>query len=86
MARMLLPLPVRRRLRQALLEKNTTHLQNSSADATSRVLPSQAEVDIYTTKVVFSIEKACRILGYDPKISFAEGMEYTSAWIKWGRL
>jgi nucleoside-diphosphate-sugar epimerase len=43
---------------------------------------------MYTTfdKVVFPIDKARRLLGYDPKIDFTEGMKRTAAWIEWARL
>jgi nucleoside-diphosphate-sugar epimerase len=85
-ARTLLPASTRHRLRQMLLSDNTSSLRGNGAETKARPLPSQAEVDIYTTNVVFSIEKARRMLGYDPKISFAEGMERTAAWIRWARL
>lgn len=88
MARMLLPAPTRRLLRQRLLSENTSDAPSSSAQSTSPPPLSQAEVDMIATfdKVVFSIEKARRMLGYDPQIDFAEGMERTAAWIKWARL
>jgi nucleoside-diphosphate-sugar epimerase len=36
--------------------------------------------------VVFSIEKARRVMGYHPSVDFVEGMERTAAWIQWARL
>jgi len=86
MARVLLPVPTRHLWRERLLGENTNGLRDSNTGPTAPSLPSQAEVDIYTTNVVFSIEKARRILGYNPQIDFAKGMERTSAWIRWARL
>lgn len=86
MARMLLPAPTRHLLRRMLLSEDTSGSPSSSTQ--SRSLLSQAEVEMITIfgKVVFGIEKARRVLGYDPQIDFTEGMERTAAWIKWARL
>ena len=60
---------------------------NGAPPASPSVL-SQAEVDMFATfdKVAFSIEKARRVLGYNPKFDFEAGMERMAAWIKWARL
>jgi nucleoside-diphosphate-sugar epimerase len=88
MARGLLPASIRRRLKQRLLSENTNGVSISHAQPASPPVLSQAEVDMFATfdKVVFSIEKARRVLGYDPKFDFETGMERTAAWIKWARL
>ena len=85
-AKTLLPAPARRLLRQTLLREKIDGNPDSRAQQESSHLPSQAELDVYTANVVFSVEKARRLLGYDPSIDFAEGMERTTAWIKWARL
>jgi hypothetical protein len=83
-ARAVLPAPTRCLLRQWLLHPKLDDTPNNHVQ--SDYLPSQGELDIYTTDVVFSIDKARRVLGYVPKIDCAEGMERTTAWIKWARL
>lgn len=50
-----------------------------------RLLP-RGLARIYASSAVFSVEKARRVLGYDPAINFSEGMDRTQAWIKWARL
>ncbi len=40
----------------------------------------------FASTTVFSIEKARRILGYEPKIDFPTGMRLTTAWMKWAGL
>ncbi|QYO62428.1 hypothetical protein [Leptolyngbya sp. 7M] len=35
-----------------------------------------------TRAYAYSIEKACTQLGYQPKISFDEGMRYTAEWLQ----
>jgi len=47
---------------------------------------SQGQIDLYTTNVLYNIDKARRMLDYHPRIDFARGMELTSAWMKWARL
>jgi len=44
------------------------------------------EVRFYSCNVVFSIERARRILGYEPEIPFSDGMRRTAAWIRWMKL
>jgi nucleoside-diphosphate-sugar epimerase len=41
----------------------------------------QAIVEFYSHRVVFDIEKSKRLLGYEPKISFEEGMALTRQWL-----
>ena len=84
----LLPSPVRRSLRQRLLGKSMNDLSNRHVQSPARPLLSRDEVAMFTVfdKVAFGIEKARRVLGYDPKFDFAEGMERTASWIKWARL
>ncbi len=60
--------------------------EDEVAQPRARSILSQDEVNIYSVNVTFSIEKARRKLGYDPRISFAEGMARTTAWIRWARL
>jgi nucleoside-diphosphate-sugar epimerase len=40
----------------------------------------------FQDKCVFEIEKAKKILGYSPKISFTQGMKLTKQWLKYARL
>ena len=59
----------------------------AAVDAGSSIaLPCEAEQRIQTSRVAFSIEKARRVLGYEPAIDFGEGMERTRLWIDWARL
>jgi nucleoside-diphosphate-sugar epimerase len=83
-----LPASTRRWLRQKLLGKNVNGSSSTDAQPAPRPLLSREEVSMYSTfdKVVFRIDKARGVLGYDPEINFSEGMERTAAWIKWARL
>lgn len=42
---------------------------------------ARSSVDFYSHRVVFDIEKSKRLLGYEPKISFEEGMALTRQWL-----
>lgn len=89
-ARSLLPSPARRLLRQKLLGGNANGGPRDGAERASQSDPvlSQAEVNMFTAyeNVAFSVEKARRLLGYDPRFGFAEGMRRTAAWMQWARL
>jgi len=84
LSRVLLPGSTRRLLRKTL-SNNTSSTAQSDARNGWRPLLSENEVNVYTVRVVFSIEKARSKLGYNPRISFAEGMERTTAWIRWAQ-
>ncbi len=42
---------------------------------------ARSSVDFYSHRVVFDIEKSKKLLGYEPKISFEEGMRRTQQWL-----
>jgi nucleoside-diphosphate-sugar epimerase len=46
---------------------------------------SEDDVRFYSCQIVFSIEKARKMLGYSPTISFDEGMRRTAEWLQWMR-
>jgi nucleoside-diphosphate-sugar epimerase len=85
-AQLLLPEGTRQRIRRRVLGKGGERSGVSPAVNGRRGVPSPGKVDIYANKVVFSIDKARQVLGYDPRVSFAEGIEQTIAWMKWARL
>lgn len=45
-------------------------------------IPDAETWAIQTNSVEFSIERARRVLGYEPRISFARGMELTEEWLR----
>jgi nucleoside-diphosphate-sugar epimerase len=45
-------------------------------------MPDAAKVAIQSSDVFFSIEKARRLLGYSPRIEFAEAMQRTEQWLR----
>jgi sterol-4alpha-carboxylate 3-dehydrogenase (decarboxylating) len=42
---------------------------------------ARASVEFYSHAVVFNIEKSKRLLGYEPRVSFEEGMRRTREWL-----
>lgn len=87
LARPLLPESARRALRKlATREEVKPQRPGTAAQEPELPLPIQAEIDIYTSQVHFQIDKARRLLGYEPHIDFAEGMARTATWIQWARL
>jgi hypothetical protein len=41
---------------------------------------------LFAARSVASIEKAGRLLGYEPRVGFEEGMRLTEAWARWANL
>ena len=71
---------------QPLRVKAVSSGESAGASAKRKSIPSRGKVDIYSSNVVFRIDKARDILGYHPRVSFADGIEQTIAWMKWARL
>jgi len=86
------PGDIRQRVKRAASSGNGAKPQSApvAATATAPARPviglSQHDVSLFTCPVVFKAEKARKMLGYDPKIDFAEGMRRTAEWIKWMKL
>ena len=87
LARVLLPAAGRRWLRQRVLPRTDSDPAAPAAGSV-RGLLTREEVGMYTTfdQVVFSIDKARRMLDYAPALDFAAGMARTAAWAEWARL
>jgi nucleoside-diphosphate-sugar epimerase len=49
-------------------------------------LPSEQTLSLYRAHAFVRIDKARRILGYEPNFDFARGMEITSRYIRWANL
>jgi nucleoside-diphosphate-sugar epimerase len=81
-AQTVLPAAARAAVRRSLMGEEHVAVP----EAPPAAFPSPAELDIYTTDVVFEIDKARRLLSYKPRIDFDEGMRRTGAWIQWARL
>ncbi|MBI5652569.1 MAG: NAD(P)-dependent oxidoreductase, partial [Chloroflexi bacterium] len=45
-------------------------------------LVAKSSIEFYSHRIVFDISKATRLLGYQPRISFAEGMRRTEEWLR----
>lgn len=50
------------------------------------LLPSPWITRLYMAKGVCKIDKARRLLGYEPQVSLEEGMRLTEAWLRYNRL
>lgn len=85
MARGLSP-DVRRLIRGAASISKGHGMDGERIGRESRPPLSKDEVRFYSCNVVFSIEKARRMLGYEAKINSADGMRRTAEWIRWMRL
>jgi nucleoside-diphosphate-sugar epimerase len=49
-------------------------------------LPSNDLVELYSSQSRFSNEKIKKVLGYNQRITFEEGMDLTCSWLRYQRL
>ena len=86
-ARVLLPRKVREPLRRRVVAGaagNGGPASGGGSDAPPDVSPDM--VEFYRRKVDVRIDKARRVLGYEPAYSFERGMELTEQWARWANL
>jgi nucleoside-diphosphate-sugar epimerase len=57
--------------------------QGRAPSASTRFIPDSVTVATQSTTVFFSIEKARNILGYEPRIHFADGMQRVEQWFRY---
>ena len=49
-------------------------------------IPDDNQIVFFTSQTHYRIDKARRLLGYEPSISFEQGMRLTEAWLRFSRL
>lgn len=84
-AKKALPIRVQLRLREIMSTRGNADSEDAHASVT-RPLIQPSSVRLYSESRTFSIEKARRVLGYDPQVTFSEGINRAAAWIRWARL
>lgn len=72
-----------RSVKRAILDRATT-LREIKLNPPN--LPSQWIIDLFCAKGICKIDKARRILGYQPQFSLDEGMKLTEAWLRYVKL
>jgi nucleoside-diphosphate-sugar epimerase len=50
------------------------------------VPPGQWMIDLFCAQGICRIDKAQRLLGYQPRFSLQEGMDLTEAWLRYAKL
>ncbi|MGA2459524.1 MAG: hypothetical protein ABSF85_18315 [Terriglobales bacterium] len=51
--------------------------------ANAKFIPDAVTEATQSTTVFFSIEKARKVLGYEPRVRFAEGMKLVEQWLRY---
>jgi nucleoside-diphosphate-sugar epimerase len=74
---------VPRRARQAILSR-ATMLREAKLNPPAP--PRQWMVDLFCARGICKIDRAQRLLGYQPRFSLQEGMELTEAWLRYAKL
>jgi hypothetical protein len=55
----------------------------AAAAKNGKYIPDPVTVATQSTTVFFSIEKARRVLGYEPRIKFGEGIRLVEQWLRY---
>lgn len=58
-------------------------LPSHSAESSTEFLPTKRLLDLYAAKCPIQIDKARRILGYEPEFTLERGMEITTRYLCW---
>lgn len=87
-ARFLIPALVRQSIRSHLVKNSNGNKQpEQSIEEEKPILPLTASmVSIYAAKSRVRIDKAKRLLGYEPIFNFRAGMDLTEKWARWANL
>lgn len=70
-------------VKRAILDRATT-LRETKLNPPN--LPSQSVIDLFCAKGICRIDKARRMLGYQPQFSLDEGMKLTEAWLRYAKI
>jgi nucleoside-diphosphate-sugar epimerase len=82
-----LPAAWRRAMKRRLKGESSRAHSAVPLDASRPILPMDpAQVRFYAAKPEVRIDKARRVLGYEPRFDFATGMALTGQWARWANL
>jgi nucleoside-diphosphate-sugar epimerase len=59
---------------------------SAGADPRELYLPDESRFGLWTTRATYQIDKARRLLGYQPKYTFDEGFRLTADYLRWADL
>jgi nucleoside-diphosphate-sugar epimerase len=88
MARRFVPASIRQSIRQATFENDAASqaiLPHDQGEKPVELL-DPLMIRLYQTKTIFRIDKAKRMLGYEPQFSLEAGMRLTRRWAQWSNL
>jgi len=75
------------RFRQAVLASGANKHHKSSASPEKPILPlSKDQIDFFRARTRVRIDKAKRLLGYEPSFDLEQGMKLTEMWVKYSNL
>lgn len=86
LGRRVVPAPLRRALRQRLTGGGNKTKASATVSEPPVHLMSPASIRVAASKTRFRIDKASRLLGHRPAVSFEAGMGQVAAWAEWANL
>lgn len=88
MARWFIPATTRQSLSRAIFERTAARQAQLPRGQSEKPLEplDPLTIRLYETKTIFRIDKAKRMLGYQPQFSLEAGMRLTRRWAKWSNL
>ena len=81
----IVPESIFNRVKENFIGKNEVDIQNRIEEKLI-FLMTQREVNFYLTKTRVKIDKAKKILGYQPKYNLEQGMEITEKWLRYANM
>ena len=78
--------PVVNAVRKRIPSKVRAYIKGDQSAQDLRIFPPLDLLQVYAGRAVFSNEKAKRVLGYRPLVSFDQAVQTTECWARWARL
>jgi nucleoside-diphosphate-sugar epimerase len=86
-ARSVLPEQIRTPLKNAFMKNSIDAQQSTLAKSKKPIIPLEPfQIKFYATETRMHIEKAKRMLGYQPAFDIDSGMRLTEQWARWANL
>lgn len=86
-ARVFTPSPLQRRIRAALMAPSVSTRHHPLSSLEKPILPlTKARVDFFRAHTRVRIDKAKRLLGYEPSYAFEQGMSLSEMWVRYSNL
>ena len=74
------------RIEASLYHQNGKLLNNNGKTHKEIFIPERTEAELFNSRSIVKIDKAKKMLNYEPKFDLRKGMSLTEKWARWAHL